>query len=89
MDGCMSEQDEMPSLHILTHTHTHTLPKADKAEQCPLKALATDHNINTILRYTVQCGRVSLENNLFSTLSSVMSCTISPSKKMYFGNVQK
>lgn len=46
MDGCMSEQDEMPSLH------THTLPKADKAEKCPLKALATDHNINTILGYT-------------------------------------
>lgn len=48
--------------YIYSHMHTHTLPKADKAEQCPLKA--TDHNINTILGYTVQCGQASLEDIL-------------------------
>lgn len=70
----MSEQDEMPSLHIL-YTRTHTSPKADQAEECPLKASATDYNNNTILGHTVRCGPVSLENNLFNMLSSLKSST--------------
>lgn len=77
MDDLMSEQDEMPSLPILTHTHTtHTLPKADTAEKCPLKTLATDFNVNTTLGYAGQYGPGSLENILFSMLLSLKSYII-------------
>lgn len=54
----MSEQDEMSVIHTLTHAQTHSEPKADEAEQCPLKALATDHNIihHTVIHRTMWTG---------------------------------